>query len=159
VDGTTNEAKSDGDAATWLPPNKAYRCAYVARQVAVKARYGLWLTAPEHDAIATVLARCPGQKVPTESGAPASAPRTSTAPRARSTSTTSAHRSTPSIQVTIYANCAELNQDYPHGVGRPGAHDHTSSGSPVTSFTINAAVYDANTGRDGDHDGVACEQR
>ena len=26
VDGLTNQRKSDGDAATWLPPNKAYRC-------------------------------------------------------------------------------------------------------------------------------------
>src|SRR5947199_120048 len=36
VDGPTNEAKGDGDAATWLPPNKPFRCAYVARQIAVK---------------------------------------------------------------------------------------------------------------------------
>ena len=39
--------KGDGDAATWLPPNKAYRCAYVARQVAVKVNYGLWMTQAE----------------------------------------------------------------------------------------------------------------
>ena len=35
VDGPTNGRKSDGDAATWLPPDSRYRCAYVARQVAV----------------------------------------------------------------------------------------------------------------------------
>ena len=51
VDGSANESKGDGDAATWLPPNKAFRCAYVERQVAVKARYGLWTTQAEHDAI------------------------------------------------------------------------------------------------------------
>src|SRR3982751_5596572 len=44
VDGPTNEAKGDGDAATWLPPNKAFRCAYVARQIAVKRDYHLWVT-------------------------------------------------------------------------------------------------------------------
>ena len=33
VDGPTNEQKGDGDAATWLPPNKAFRCTYVAHQV------------------------------------------------------------------------------------------------------------------------------
>jgi hypothetical protein len=82
VDGSTNEAKGDGDAATWLPPNKAYRCAYVARQVAVKARYRLWVTQAEHDAIARVLTSCPGQRVPVEGGAPpATAP---TATRAAS---------------------------------------------------------------------------
>jgi hypothetical protein len=40
VEASANRAKSDGDAATWLPPNHAYRCAYVARQIAVKAKYG-----------------------------------------------------------------------------------------------------------------------
>lgn len=64
VDGRLNEQKGAGGAATWLPPNKAYRCAYVARQVAVKAKYGLWVSPPEHDAIARILARCPGQRTP-----------------------------------------------------------------------------------------------
>lgn len=58
VDGPTNQAKSDSDAASWLPPNKAYRCTYVSKQVAVKAKYGLWVTQPEHDAIARVLNSC-----------------------------------------------------------------------------------------------------
>lgn len=31
VDGPTNQQKGDGDAATWLPPNKSYRCRFVAR--------------------------------------------------------------------------------------------------------------------------------
>lgn len=53
-----NRAKSDGDAATWLPPNKAYRCTYVARQVAVKAKYRLWVTSAERQAISTVLVTC-----------------------------------------------------------------------------------------------------
>ena len=34
ADGPANQQKGAGDAATWLPPNKAFRCAYVARQVA-----------------------------------------------------------------------------------------------------------------------------
>jgi len=58
VDGPTNASKGDGDAATWLPPNKAYRCEYVAAQVDVKAKYGLWVTQAEHDAIARILDRC-----------------------------------------------------------------------------------------------------
>jgi hypothetical protein len=64
VDGPTNSAKGDGDAATWLPPNKSYRCAYVARQVAVKEKYRLWLTAAEKSAIQSVLAKCPNQTLP-----------------------------------------------------------------------------------------------
>lgn len=64
VDGPANQQKSDGDAATWLPSNKLFRCQYVARQVAVKAKYHLWVTQAEHDAIARVLSSCPGQLLP-----------------------------------------------------------------------------------------------
>ena len=64
VDGPTNAAKGDGDAATWLPPNKSYRCPYAARQVAVKTKYHLWITAAERDAIARVLRGCPRQSLP-----------------------------------------------------------------------------------------------
>ena len=65
VKGRLNSQKGDGDAATWLPPRKSYRCQYVARQVAVKYKYGLWLTAPEKAAIIRLLQACPGQLIPT----------------------------------------------------------------------------------------------
>lgn len=58
ADGPTNSAKGDKDAATWLPPNKAFRCEYVARQTAVKGKYTLWVTQSEHDAIAGILKGC-----------------------------------------------------------------------------------------------------
>jgi hypothetical protein len=58
ADGTANMSKGDKDAASWLPSNKAFRCEYVARQTAVKAKYQLWVTQPEHDAIAGILASC-----------------------------------------------------------------------------------------------------
>jgi hypothetical protein len=64
VDGPLNMQKGDGDAATWLPPNRSYRCAYVARQVAVKVSYDLWMTQAEKDAVATVLASCPDEPLP-----------------------------------------------------------------------------------------------
>ena len=64
VEGQANQNKSDGDAATWLPPNKQYRCAYVARQVAIKKKYSLWMTRSEYDAIAGVLSSCPTQSLP-----------------------------------------------------------------------------------------------
>jgi hypothetical protein len=61
ADAGANRQKGDGDAATWLPPNASYRCQYVSRQVAVKAKYDLWVTAPEKAAIQRVLAACDGQ--------------------------------------------------------------------------------------------------
>jgi hypothetical protein len=60
VDGPANQQKSDGDAATWLPPNKSFRCEYVARQISVKSSYSLWVTQAEHDAMARVLSDCVG---------------------------------------------------------------------------------------------------
>ncbi|NMX03421.1 HNH endonuclease family protein [Mobiluncus mulieris] len=60
VDGRENQRKSDGDAATWLPPNKAFRCRYVSLQVNVKTKYHLWVTSAEKDAMARVLSKCSG---------------------------------------------------------------------------------------------------
>lgn len=64
VDGPMNQQKGDGDAATWLPPNKPFRCQYVARQIAVKKKYDLWVTQAEKDAMERVLVTCPGQTLP-----------------------------------------------------------------------------------------------
>lgn len=64
VDGPANQQKGDGDAATWLPSNKPFRCQYVARQIAVKKKYTLWVTQAEKDAMLRVLAACPGQLLP-----------------------------------------------------------------------------------------------
>lgn len=61
VDGPANQQKSDADAATWLPPNKSFRCQYVTRQIAVKSKYHLWVTSAEKDTMNSVLATCPGQ--------------------------------------------------------------------------------------------------
>ena len=55
VKGSLNSQKGDGDAATWLPPNKAFRCTYVARQINVKFKYGLWVTKAEKEAMARIL--------------------------------------------------------------------------------------------------------
>ncbi|WP_420834542.1 GmrSD restriction endonuclease domain-containing protein [Corynebacterium freiburgense] len=70
VDGPTNQHKGDGDAATWLPPNKAFRCEYIQRQITVKTHYGLWVTQAEKDAMARVLTTC-NTETPGEIPAPA----------------------------------------------------------------------------------------
>lgn len=63
VDASANSKKSDGDAATWLPSNKKFRCQYVARQVSVKYKYKLWVTQAEKEAILKVLENCPKERV------------------------------------------------------------------------------------------------
>jgi hypothetical protein len=148
VDGPTNEAKGDGDAATWLPPRKAYRCTYVSRQVQVKARYKLWVTQAEHDAILRVLVSC-GATAPTSSSVPAP----TTTSRALVTSKPPAPKP-PAPKTTVspvpivappppepvdvyYSNCsaARAAGAAPLHVGEPGYR----------------------SGLDRDHDGVACE--
>lgn len=83
VDASANRQKGDGDTATWLPSNKSYRCTYVARQVAVKTKYGVWVTQAELDAMVRVLDTCPNQALPdfgtqpivaTNTGGPAPTP-------------------------------------------------------------------------------------
>ncbi len=80
TDGPTNMQKGDGDAATWLPPNKGFRCEYVVRQISVKATYSLWVTQAEHDAMARILAGCSDQLAPTNQQAPAAASAAEPAP-------------------------------------------------------------------------------
>lgn len=53
-----SQQKDGGDAAAWLPPNEDYQCEYVARQIAVKHKYGLWVADAEKDAMARVLDTC-----------------------------------------------------------------------------------------------------
>ena len=65
VKGRLNSQKGDGDAATWLPPLKSFRCDYVARQIAVKIKYRLWFTAPEKEAMVRILKSCPEKALPT----------------------------------------------------------------------------------------------
>ncbi|MFM6940693.1 MAG: HNH endonuclease family protein [Candidatus Planktophila sp.] len=64
VQGRLNSQKGDGDAATWLPPLKSFRCSYVARQIAVKEKYSIWVTKAEKVAMLSILAKCPGQLLP-----------------------------------------------------------------------------------------------
>ncbi|MGZ4567105.1 MAG: GmrSD restriction endonuclease domain-containing protein [Blastococcus sp.] len=153
VDGPLNMAKGDGDAATWLPPNRAYRCAYVARQVAVKVEYGLWMTQAEKNAIATILTTCPSQPLPggvvaqlpvaSPAPAPAPAPRPAPAPApAPRPAPAPAPRPAPApapapAPGVVYANCAAARAAgvAPLHRGEPG--------------------YSSKLDRDGD--GIACE--
>ncbi len=61
-----------------------------------------------------------------------------------------------SAKPKTYKNCDAMHRDLPHGVGRRGAKDKTS-GTPVTTFKRNNALYEANKGSDRDGDKIACE--
>jgi hypothetical protein len=133
-----NAQKSDGDAATWLPANKSYRCSYVSRQITVKSVYGLWLTPAERAAMVRVLTGC---------GAIAPSPVTTTAASADGSgpATTPVRPVIPNVPTTAstpagdvyYARCAEAwaAGAAPLFTGQPGYR----------------------SGLDGDKDGIACE--
>ena len=57
VGAKANSDKAFRDANAWLPPNVAFRCEFVARQVAVRTTYRLWVSANEKRAMAAVLDR------------------------------------------------------------------------------------------------------
>jgi hypothetical protein len=151
VGGALNAQKGDGDTATWLPPNRSYRCAYVARQVAVKAKYEVWVTAAEREAMARVLITCPDEPAPTSSApttapvrsnvattVPSTRPRTATPNRASTPAPTSATRAeTEREPAPTYENCDAVRAagKAPLLRGEPGYAEHL----------------------DRDDDGVACE--
>jgi len=106
VDSSTNRSKGDGDAATWLPPNKAFRCTYVARQVAVKGKYGLWVTSAERDAMTRVLRTCPTMPLP----GPGSASTVAALPAGSTVSNPPAVQPVPAppAGAVYYANCTAV---------------------------------------------------
>ncbi len=59
VSRAVNQDKGPMDAAVFLPPNRAYRCTYVNRQIDVKLAYRLWVTHKEANAMRAVLMTCP----------------------------------------------------------------------------------------------------
>lgn len=149
VSSKDNQAKSDSNAAEWLPPDKSYRCTYISRQIAVKAKYGLWVTQPEHDAMSRVLDSCPGFPVATEDGlswpAPGaghlakegSAPKDAEPAPPETAPAAEGQPREPSEEGATYANCKEARAAgaAPLHRGQPGYSE----------------------GMDGDGDGVACE--
>jgi hypothetical protein len=115
VDGSTNEAKGDADAASWLPPNKSYRCNYVARQVAVKAMYQLWVTPAERDAMRRVLGNCTGVTLPAGGNPtlpPTATRTTSPAPRPSTTVAVAPQPTTPSAPAGATAICNDGTFSY-----------------------------------------------
>lgn len=141
-----NQQKGDGDTATWLPPNKAYRCEYVQRQINVKIKYGLWVKPAEFDAMRRVLTGCGGiPPASLDSGsatpevpAAAQTPATMTTTAAADTTGSAAQVTPPAGDSSDYfANCAAAK-----AAGRAPLLRGEAGYRPEM---------------DGDSDGVACE--
>lgn len=147
VDGPSNQKKKDGDAATWLPHNKKYRCDYVARQIGVKHKYGLWVTYPEKQAMDRILQSCPTQQIPQDTDTagdsnpqpdpvPAPAPESEAIPTP-APAPAPAPAPMPTTNDVYYQNCAAVR-----AAGRAPLYSSQPGYRPAL---------------DRDHDGVACE--
>ncbi|GAC57442.1 hypothetical protein GOHSU_19_00470 [Gordonia hirsuta DSM 44140 = NBRC 16056] len=144
VDGPANQAKSDSDAATWLPPNRSYRCTFVAKQIEVKAAYRLWVTRAEHDVMQRLLTDC-GGTVPDGDPEPAAQQTSSTPAPGTPAPRSSAPPTRPQPLVdpagpdgqVYYKNCTEA---------RAAGAAPIYRGQPGYSSKL-----------DGDGDGIACE--
>ncbi|UFU06852.1 HNH endonuclease family protein [Ruania halotolerans] len=55
ADGAANQTKGADDAASWLPPNAGFHCAYVVQQILVKSSYDLAVSSIELEALSGVL--------------------------------------------------------------------------------------------------------
>lgn len=53
VDGPTNSSKGDSGPASWLPPNKAIRCAYAVRFAQVAVKYEMPVTTADKEIMLT----------------------------------------------------------------------------------------------------------
>ena len=130
--GPINDQKGDGDAATWLPPNKSYRCDYVSRIVDVKSTYGLWVTEAEHDAIARILTGGCGTPQGPPAEQPEAAPAAEPPPQQPVPFT-----ATPDAPPVFFPNCA---------AARAAGAAPILAGQPGYRSAL-----------DGDGDGIACE--
>lgn len=156
VDGPTNLQKGDGDAATWLPPQRSYRCDYVARQIAVKATYNLWVTRAERDTMENILVSCPDTDVPTNQPEPLPEPEPEPEPEPQPTAPPAEPAPAPlepapapvepapapapppaPAPAPYYANCTAV---------RAAGKAPLYAGQPGYRFSL-----------DRDRDGVACE--
>ena len=146
VGASVNRAKGDANAAEWLPPARGYWCAYVARQVAVKRKYGLWVTSAERRRMLQVLSACPRQNLPAPGPLPTVASGVGSGPRitggavdATSGAVTGSQTGNSHIDPRFSSCKAAMAAGY--GNYRRGRDPEY-------------AWY-----RDGDGDGVACERR
>lgn len=154
VDGPANQAKGDGDAATWLPPSRSYWCPYTARQVEVKSKYHLWVTQAEHDKIKEILSDC------LDSSIGKAAENESREEKAKAPDTPAKVDPAPPAPVHEPAEPAEPKPVVPE----PAAPNEGAGGfaNCTAARAANAApLYAGSSGYslklDRDRDGVACE--
>ena len=166
VDGRSNQQKGDGDAATWLPSNKAFRCSYVSRQIQVKHKYHLWVTAPEKEAMIRVLSNC-GVKATVSGSGNRPAPNKQ-APSVKTPAPAKSRQAHQSSKAPAPASARP--KPTPKPARKPASKPAPNTGGGVYYKNCRAAwnagaapLHRGDPGyrpkMDGDGDGIACEKR
>lgn len=162
VDGSANQKKPDGDAATWLPSNTSFRCEYVARQIGVKHKYSLWVTQAEKEAMNKVLGSCPTQAVPDYTGTnTGEQPQTATAEPTQEPSSEPTQTEQPSTEQTEQSQTQTEQPAPAPQVQQDDSSDVYYQNCSAARAAGAAPIYQGQPGYrsalDRDHDGVACE--
>lgn len=154
VSAKSNRSKGARDPYEWLPPKSSAHCRYVSEWVGVKYRWSLSIDKKEKKAINKVLNKCKKADRLVDKPVRAKIVKEK-APKKKDDK-----KATPKVKV--YKNCDEMHKDYIGGVARDkNAVNLNSKGQPVKSKykpVVNKALYEANSSRDRDKDGIACEQ-
>lgn len=141
ADSSENRKKGDKDASQYLPPNASFHCEYVARQVAVRAKYGTWVTPAEKGAIESVLKTCPDQKLP--EGGPA---------------VSASNPGTPAVVETVTPEpVAPAVQPAPAAGGNDPQFSSCAKAKAAGYGPYTAADPEFGWYKDGDGDGTVCE--
>lgn len=157
VEGAVNSAKGDGDAATWLPPSKSYRCEYVARQISVKAAYELWVTKAEKSAMQRVLTECPDQPAYSSELAPDLAAEHAPAPKqSRASDPAPATESGSAPEQPLAPEPAPFAEPVAPGEGDVYYQNCTAArAAGAAPIAVGQPGYGRHLDRDGD--GIGCE--
>ncbi|MDN5875721.1 MAG: DUF1524 domain-containing protein [Brevibacterium sp.] len=170
VSSSLNRQKGDGDAATWLPPAKSYRCDYVSRQIAIKHKYELWVVKAEKSAMQRVLGTCSNQPAFTKDVAwpePGEGDNVKTAEDASTKKKSSSKKSSGSGKKASSGSSSGSGSDSPGAGSKRSGSGSGSSGSVY--FENCTAARDAGAAPvhrgdpgyashlDRDGDGVGCE--
>jgi len=149
VDPSQNRQKGDSNAASWLPQAINYRCSYVARQIAVKKKYGLWVVPPEKAAMQRILSTCPLRRIPVGGlPYPTSAELKQTVGGSSTTTSTTIHTTTTVHMTTTTTASSGLDPQF----GTCTAAKAAGYGPYVQGKDPEYYWY-----RDANHNGVVCE--
>lgn len=161
VDAGLNRYKSDKDASEWIPSQlktkntssliAKFDCPYVARQIAVKSKYGMWVTTSEKSRMNTVLNACPTIEIPNGSDVVVNVNTDKGNNQAVESKTTTTKKATAPTKKAAPVTKKPTSGKSDPDMGTCGKAKSAGYG-PYHKGSVEYGYY-----RDGDGDGTVCE--